>query len=256
MSYLQRLRDAKSIHDLAGILGFKPNRLAYIIYKLPPGSKYSEFKRPKRDGGHRIILSPEPRLKLLQRRLANLLYDCVDEIHNGNRRSFAHGFEKGRSIVTNAALHKRRRYVLNIDIEDFFPSFNFGRVRGYFIKDRCFSLEPAVATIIAQIACHENQLPQGSPCSPIISNLISHILDLRLARFAKQHRCTYSRYADDLTFSTNRKDFPAELAAAVPGAPALWELGESLIGEINRAGFQISHRKTRMQRRGSRQVVT
>jgi RNA-directed DNA polymerase len=172
------------------------------------------------------------------------------------RRSLAHGFERNRSIITNANLHKRRRYVLNLDLEDFFPSINFGRVRGFFIKDKHFSLHPAVATILAQIACHENELPQGSPCSPIVSNLVGHLLDSRLARFAKIHKCTYSRYADDITFSTSRKDFPPALAFPVPGATGKWQLGVELREKIEHSGFKINDKKTRMQFRGSRQVTT
>lgn len=172
------------------------------------------------------------------------------------RRSLAHGFERSRSIMTNASLHKRRRYVLNLDLEDFFPTINFGRVRGFFIKDRNFALREKVATVIAQIACHDNELPQGSPCSPVISNLVGHLLDTRLARFAKIHKCTFSRYADDITFSTNRKDFPAEIAFPVPGAKAEWQLGTELIQKIEHSGFKINNKKTRMQLRGSRQVTT
>jgi hypothetical protein len=105
---------------------------------------------------------------LLQQRLANLLYDCLDELKKATpaRRSLAHGFERKRNIITNASLHKRRRYVLNLDLEDFFPSINFGRVRGFFLKDKHFAVQPTVATIIAQIAYHENELPEASPCSP------------------------------------------------------------------------------------------
>src|SRR5690606_10472469 len=140
------------------------------------------------------------------------------------RRSLAHGFERRRSIVTNASLHKRRRYVLNLDLEDFFPSFNFGRIRGFFIKDKHFGLDEKVATVLAQIACHDNELPQGSPCSPIISNLVAHLLDVRLARMAKRYKCTYSRYADDRTFSTNQREFPSQLAVPLPNA-SQWQLG-------------------------------
>ena len=78
----------------------------------------------------------------------------------------SHGFRRHYSIITNARRHKRRRYVLNLDLQDFFPSFSFGRVRGFFIHNNSFKLNEKVATIIAQIACHENVLPQGSPCSP------------------------------------------------------------------------------------------
>ena len=259
MPKLENLRNAKKLDDVAHLLGFLPSGLSFVLYKLSDSEKYTTFEIPKRGGAKRLIKAPEPRLALLQRRLANLLYECLDELKKGSpplRRSLAHGFEKHRSIITNANLHKRRRYVLNLDLEDFFPSINFGRVRGFFLKDKHFALQPTVATILAQIACHENELPQGSPCSPVVSNLVGHILDSRLSRFAKMHKCTYSRYADDLTFSTSRKDFPSELAFPAPGTPAKWQLGVELREKIEHTGFKINDKKTRMQIRGSRQVTT
>jgi RNA-directed DNA polymerase len=197
-------------------------------------------------------------LALLQRRLASLLYDCIDEVRQTTPhwRRLAHGFERSRSIITNASMHKRRRYVLNLDLEDFFPSINFGRVRGFFIRDKYFALHEKVATVIAQIACYNNELPQGGPCSPVISNLIGHLLDVCLARLFKAHKCTYSRYADDLTVSTGRRDSPAPLALPVPNTTSQWQLGDALITEIDHSGFKINTRKTRMQFRGSRQVTT
>jgi RNA-directed DNA polymerase len=258
LSYLKKLQDAQTLKGVADLLGFKANALSYVLYKMPDAQKYTCFEIPKRTGGTREIRAPTKQLKLLQRRLANVLYICVHEVESANkgRRSLAHGFERNRSIVTNARLHKRRRYVLNLDLEDFFPSINFGRVRGFFIKDKHFALNEKVATVIAQIACHDNELPQGSPSSPIISNLIAHLLDAQLARFAKLHKCTYSRYADDITLSTNRKDFPEEVAARVPGTSSQWQLGNPLVSKIENAGFQINDKKTRMQCRGSRQVTT
>ena len=89
-----------------------------------------------------------------------------------------------------------------------------------------------------------------------MSNLIGHLLDSRLARFAKQHKCTYSRYADDITFSTSRRNFPPELANAVDGHPAAWQLGKELREKIEHSGFNINDKKTRMQFRASRQVAT
>jgi RNA-directed DNA polymerase len=136
----------------------------------------------------------------------------------------------------------------------FFGTINFGRVRGFFINDSMFSLEPNVATIIAQIACHDNSLPQGSPCSPVISNLIGNILDSRLLALARDARCTYTRYADDLTFSTNEKLFPTEIAVNLHGAD--WEVGNILKKTIEKTGFFINSDKTRMSLRQSRQTVT
>lgn len=127
-------------------------------------------------------------------------------------------------------------------------------MRGFFLKDKDFSLQPPVATVLAQIACFKNELPQGSPCSPIISNLIGHVLDCRLARFAKAHKCTYSRYADDITFSTSYKNFPTEIAVSLSGAA--WQVSDELRARIKDAGFEINDKKTRMQFRSSRQVTT
>lgn len=258
MSSLAKLQAAKSLDDLAAILGYKPAALAFLLYHLPATQKYTAFTIPKRDGTPREILAPTPKLKLLQRRLTNVLYLALADIDKAGtpRRHLSHGFAKHLSIVTNADVHRRRRYVLNLDLKDFFPSINFGRVRGLFIKDKRFALDPKIATLIAQIACHDDVLPQGSPCSPVISNVIGHLLDIRLVRFAKAQKCTYSRYADDITFSTNAKLFPAEAAAPVAGSEHEWTLGAALLKEIDNAGFAINPAKTRMQYRGSRQMTT
>lgn len=253
-----KLQSAKTLDEVAKLLGYKPSGLAYLLYHLPINGKYTEFAIPKRNGTARRIFAPIPKLKLLQRRLANLLYLVLADIDRLGppRRPLSHGFARGLSIVTNAAVHKRRRYVLNLDLKDFFPSINFGRVRGILINDKRFGLTPKVATIIAQIACHEDVLPQGSPCSPVLSNIVAHLLDIRLVRFAKSHKCTYSRYADDLTFSTNIKDFPTDIAAPMLGSEKEWMLGAGLLKEIAKAGFEVNPTKTRMQFRGSRQVTT
>jgi RNA-directed DNA polymerase len=110
-------------------------------------------------------------------------------------------------------------------LQNFFPSLNFGRVRGFFRSNKHFKLAEPVATLIAQIACNDGVLPQGSPCSPIISELLTHFLDIRLVALAAKNKCSYTRYADDITFSTNQKLFPAALAAA---AGESWVLGNEL----------------------------
>ncbi|MCK1756123.1 RNA-directed DNA polymerase [Bradyrhizobium sp. 137] len=256
MSLLLKLKTSKSLDDVASLLGYQPQGLTYILYKIPDSAKYTTFAIAKRSGGLREIKAPIPHLKTLQRRLANLLNSCLVEIENAGerRRPISHGFVPSLSIITNASAHKGRRYVLNLDLEQFFPSINFGRVRGVLIRDKRFELDPKVATVVAQIACHENSLPQGSPCSPVLSNIVGRLLDIRLVRFARQHKCTYSRYVDDITFSTNRTAFPSELAVHQESGD--WDLSQSLVSEIERAGFRVHARKTRMQVRGSRQLTT
>ena len=172
---------------------------------------------------HEKYAPPIPQLKTLQRRLANVLYACRAEIDaDSDRRPLSHGFRRNLSIITNARQHKRRRYVLTLDLQDFFPTFNFGRVRGFFLRNNSFKLNDKVATLVAQIACFENGLPQGSPCSPIIADMIAHLLDVRLAQLAKRRGLTYSRYADDLTFSTSQQIFPPSIAAPVtPDSPQM-----------------------------------
>jgi len=255
MSQLEKLRKVKTLGAFAKLLGYKPNALAYIIYKIPNNEKYAEFSIPKKNGQEREIKAPNDKLKLIQRHLAGLLTECHDEICNiQNMKTLSHGFRRNHSIVTNALKHKNKRYVFNIDLEDFFPSFNFGRVRGFFIKNRNFNLDKDVATIIAQIACHNNELPQGSPCSPIISNLIGHLLDIRLVNLAKKSKCTYSRYADDLTFSTNNKNFPEIIA--ITNTANNWIAGKTLVKEIEKMGFIINKNKTSMQYKTGRQMTT
>lgn len=258
MSALVALKAATTLNDLALLLGYKPKHLAYLVRVMPPIAKYTQFTIPKRSGGHRVISAPHDKLKQLQRRLSNRLQDCLAEIEitRGVKFRVSHGFMRGSSITTNASVHRRRRHVLNLDLSDFFGTINFGRVRGYFIKNRDFALSPDVATLIAQIACHNNALPQGSPCSPIISNLVGNILDMQLSKLARATGCSYSRYADDLTFSTSKDPFPTEIAFPTADDPNLWELGSSLAKAIARAGYKVNPLKTRMQYCESRQTVT
>lgn len=253
MSKYEKLKKSQSLSDLAHLLGFRPKAVSYILYKIPEENKYTEFSIPKKNGGERVIKAPMHKLKLLQKRLADLLYECYNEI-NKNNKSISHGFLKNHSIVTNAFNHINKRYVFNVDLLDFFPSINFGRVYGFFINNHHFLLDSKVATVIAQIACHNNELPQGSPCSPIISNLIGHLLDIRMVRLAKKAKCTYSRYADDLTFSTNNKTFPNIIA--IEKENNQWQVSEKLKREIEKVGFLVNENKTSMQYKTARQMTT
>jgi len=257
-SSLARLTAAKSRLDVASILDIDIKSLTYLLYKKPNEKKYSSFEIKKKNGGTRIIHAPDAPLKSLQKKLAAVLQACLVEIEEktGKRNAASHGFRPGKGILSNASVHRNRRYVLNLDLKDFFPTITFPRIRGFFIKDRNFNLHEDVATILAQIACFESKLPQGSPCSPIISNMIAGILDFHLSRLAFAHGCTYTRYADDLTFSTNKKNFPPAIAGLVPESAHDWKLGKPLKGLIKKSGFEVNDSKTRMQYKASRQVVT
>ena len=259
MSQLQKLREASTISDLAALLNFKAQGITYLLFKIADSDRYFEFQISKRSGGTRTIAAPTEKLKRLQSNLANLLSNCLKELdESGTRRTpFVHGFVKGKSIITNAKAHRNKRWVLNMDLHDFFGTINFGRVRGIFIKDRCFALHPAVATVIAQIACRNNGLPQGSPCSPIIANMVARSLDLKLIDVANQYGLRYSRYADDISFSTRKHDFPDAVARRSPSADSHgWVIGDKLKKTLTRSGFTENPSKTRLQYFESRQEVT
>lgn len=267
LSRLAALKSCASVSDLARLLGYKPARFTHIVFKSDPALRYKKIELSKKTGGMRELNVPTPRLMRLQRELAHLLVLCEQELRNipvgGERKesasrpkSISHGFRKNHSIATNAHPHKNKKFVFNIDLKDFFPSINFGRVRGFFISDRRFGLNKDVATAIAQTVCHNNQLPQGSPTSPIISNFIGHILDIKLSRLARKNKCYYTRYVDDLTFSTSISGFPTEIAISTNSAEPVWSAGPTLEHDIRQAGFLINPAKTRMQIRPSRQTVT
>jgi retron-type reverse transcriptase len=253
MNTLERLQHLNSLNDFAVLLGYQPKMLSYLLYKLPSNKKYLTFSIPKSTAGFRIINAPDERLKLLQQKLADLLYDCYEIIRKSNKTTLilSYGFQKKLSIFNNANKHKNKRYVFNIDLKDFFPSINFGRVRGYFIKDKNFMLNEKIATLIAQIVCYNNELPQGAPTSPIISNLLGQILDIRILKLVKKSGVTYSRYADDLTFSTNNKNFPKTIAFQ---DKANWIIGNDLRKIIEKSGYIINENKTTMQYKLSRQM--
>ncbi|TLX11759.1 retron Ec67 family RNA-directed DNA polymerase/endonuclease [Rhizobium sp. MHM7A] len=259
MSKLDALKQAKSLSDLAYILGEQPKVLSYVLYMIPSTLKYTPFLIPKKSGGTRTIQAPIDRLKRIQRALADLLQDIQEEISTkrkvDKRHAVSHGFKRKLSIITNARNHRNKTYVFNSDLENFFPSINFGRVYGFFVHNETFSLDPKVATVIAQIACHDNSLPQGSPCSPIISDYIGHILDMRLSRLASRHRCTYTRYVDDLSFSTSQPNFPKEIAYQHEGDHK-WLAGDALVKNVFKTGFKLNHAKTRVQYKLSRQEAT
>ena len=246
--------------DFAKLLGLKSAKyINYLLYNVKTDNLYNSFTILKKNGGERVIHAPKKELKFLQKKLSNVLWECyLESIESKSKdKNFktpvlSHAFEKGKSIITNSQMHRNKKYILNIDLKNFFDSFNFGRVRGFFIKDKDFTVSPEIATVIAQIACYQGKLPQGAPSSPIITNLITRILDYRIVKIAKKYRFTYSRYADDMTFSTNRELNSNKLRASKELENFLTELEDLIIS----SGFEINPKKTRLSNNMQRQEVT
>jgi len=244
--------------DVAKLLNIPHKRLVYHLYLVNSERRYKTFTIPKKSGGERQISTPITALKIIQQKL-NQVLQAVYQV-----KPSVHGFVQDKNIVTNAKAHVKKRYVLNLDLENFFPSVNFGRVRGMFMGIP-YHLPPDVATVLAQICCHNNQLPQGAPTSPMVTNMICGKMDSQLQRLAKDCKATYTRYADDITFSTTLKDFPADLAYIVNedegekivlGNLGEIHLGVRLLSIIRENGFNVNEKKTRLQTKGNHQEVT
>lgn len=231
------------------LFGMPYSDVQKIIYPTPP---YKVFLIQKRNGTPRVIQEPRIKLKELQLKVLAFL-----EENGGQPKVCVHGFTKKRSIVTNARQHcsKQTQHLLNIDLENFFPSISFFRVRGVFQK-KPFSCSHSVATVLAHLCTHENELPQGAPTSPMLANLVCRRLDGDLMGLARRHRATYTRYADDITFSFSIRDaarLPENICSYASGALIL---GQELQNIITANNFQINPTKNRLSNRLHRLEVT
>lgn len=236
--------------DIANLVEVSYDHLVYHIYLVPSEHRYTTFEIPKKSGGTRQISTPVNAIKIIQKKLNQVLQAVYQT------KPSVHGFVNGKNIVTNAQAHARKRYVLNIDLKDFFPSINFGRVRGMFMATP-YNLPPDVATVLAQICCYNNQLPQGAPTSPIITNMICAKMDSQLQRLAKDCKATYTRYADDITFSTTLPKFPDDLAYILTEEDTeKIFIGNHLLTIIHENGFEVNEQKIRLQVKGNHQEVT
>lgn len=201
-----------------------------------PDSFYDNFEIPKKSGGVRSIDAPREDLKHLQRSIYQLL-DLMFTPHDA-----AHGFIEERSVITNAASHVSKDYVLNIDLKDFFPSITKERIMNA-LQLEPFELNDYLVSTVAKLTTYEGILPQGAPSSPLLTNIIALPLDKQLEDFAAEKGITYSRYVDDITFSSDE-----------------YVYDPLLINEINSVisnnGFKLNWKKFRLQKYYHRQEVT
>lgn len=243
--------ELKTKEDVAEFLGVTIWDINRVIRQNGKEQMYTQFTIPKKNGSQRIINAPSKPLKFLQRQLADRLTELYIE-KNGNYDS-AHGFVRRRNIISNARKHLRRT-IYNIDLKNFFPSIGYYRVYRLLIY---FKIGQEAAKTLALLATFNNELPQGSPCSPVLSNLICYMLDKKLSIFANKRGFIYSRYADDLTFSV-----PESRANTLgTDAPLYFENGtiqvnSTVIKIIEDNGFRINNEKLRISGRGMRKEVT
>lgn len=196
-------------------------------------NEYHSFELPKKSGGVRVIEAPSDTLKKYQLWIKESILDKFKV------SDYAKGFKKNCSILDNAKCHVGQELVINIDLKDFFPSIKYSQVFKIFAY---IGYTNEVAHLLTRLCTNNhNVLPQGSPASPVISNIVSLKLDKRLSALATSFGCTYSRYADDITFSGNNY------------IKNIFPIVERIIIE---EGFSINVNKIRLQYSYQRQEVT
>ena len=244
---VESFRGLKTPKDVSALLEVTHRDFNYWIYRTPESKRYITFSIDKKSGGRRRIDAPTTNVKILQQKLNQVLQSVYQS------KPSVHGFVEGKSVRSNAESHVRKSWVLNLDLEDFFPSINFGRVRGMFMAQP-YLLPRDVATVLAHLCCYKGYLPQGAPTSPVVSNMICAKMDSQLQRLAQQNRSTYTRYADDISFSTTMRIFPRTLAYL----DHLKQIqpGSELNGIVQDNGFSINAAKVWLRGRNNRQTVT
>ncbi len=246
------------VAQLAEHLNLTIPELRWFCYQREASHKshYKRFEIPKRSGGMRPIWAPLPKLKQAQHWILHEILERL-VVHGS-----AHGFLSGRSIATNAAEHTHSRVVVKMDIESFFPSISWRRVKGVFRKA---GYTEQIATLLAllctespreiveqagqtyYVALADRCLPQGAPTSPALTNALCLRLDRRLTGACTKAGWRYTRYADDLTFSwpaSNQQE--ADISR-------LLGFTQRIVGE---EGFRVNGNKTRIIHAGQRQEVT
>lgn len=195
---------------------------------------YREFKIKKKSGGDRLISEPLPSLKEIQDWiLKNILSRC--KVSNS-----AKAYIRKKSILDNAKPHINKSLVLKLDIKDFFPSISLPKVIGLFRK---LKYNKNVSNALARLCCNHGSIPQGSPTSPYISNLIMNHFDKRMEGYCKKNKIKYTRYADDMTFSIKGKFNPGSIISFVRMV-------------LQEHDFSLNQNKIRLMKSHTRQSVT
>lgn len=259
-----------TVGAVAEWLGLSPNELSWFadqrgLEREAGSDALRHYRRRWVNRGDRLprlIEAPKERLKVFQRRLLDEVLALVPT-HDA-----AHGFVPGRSVATHASLHVGKRFVVRFDLEAFFTNVQTFRAMGVF---RALGYQPRVAATLLGLCTTRTpesvlrdapapegllaerfflqrrladwHLPQGAPTSPALANLTAHSLDARLTGLARAHEWAYSRYADDLVFSSNRE----------AGVGQLCRLVRRVVEE---EGYRLNASKTRVMRASGRQLVT
>ncbi len=251
------MNEVKSLKDFAKLLNdIKRDEFGTAKYRITEkqlrhfsspdifADRYKTFHIRKKSGGVREINAPCYQLKVI----LYILNKVFKAIYTPSKAAM--GFTEERSVVTNASIHTGHHYVFNIDLENFFPSIPQARVWKR-LQLAPFNFPVEIANVVAGLCCHKNEdgtknvLPQGAATSPILTNAICDNLDRRMLGVASRFGLHYTRYADDMTFSSMHNIYQDGSA-----------FRKEIFRIITEQGFTLNDKKTRLQRTGERQEVT
>jgi RNA-directed DNA polymerase len=203
-----------------------------ILYIASHNPSYTKMQIPKSNGDLRVVFAPNQNLKKAQRKIA----DKLNKVYSPLLPDGVMGFVKvkdweshKRDIVSNAKLHLKSKYLVNLDIKDFFPSINTNMVKS--TLNRLIKIDPECLEIVCNLLMHNGSLPPGSPASPVISNLVLLQLDKNIGTYCKSNKLIYSRYADDISISSKGKVDACQI--------------DNICAMIMESGFQINTEKTK-----------
>lgn len=222
---------------------FRGKQLSFLAVTNNVQRRCKTFRLRKKHGGYREITAPKGGLRGILNAL-NILLQTYDE-----PTPWAYGFVCGRSVVNNARPHVGKRYILNLDLKDFFPTITRQQVADCLTAEP-FGFSSLAAKLISGLATvrtknNEEVLAQGFATSPTLSNFICREMDKEIASIAAAQGITFTRYADDLTFSSDADILRPQ-----------GELVQQVKTIVERYGFRLNEEKTHLQRRGRRQEVT
>ena len=247
---LRHLRDAQELAAMLNELklpwyysDFRGKQLSFLADTNNVQRRCKTFRLRKKHGGYREITAPKGGLRGILNAL-NILLQTYDE-----PTPWAFGFVCGRSVVDNARPHVGKRYILNLDLKDFFPTITRQQVADCLTAEP-FGFSSLAAKLVSGLATvrtknNEEVLAQGFATSPTLSNFICREMDKEIASIATAQGITFTRYADDLTFSADTDILRPQ-----------GELVQQVKAIVERYGFRLNEEKTHLQRRGKRQEVT
>lgn len=244
---LERIRHQKrifcginSMRALCEILKVDQRKLE-LLAQHP---QYKTFNIPKKGGGERQIEVPDKTHKIILSRLNTYL----QSVYFFEKSNAAYGFILGvkndddrRNVVANARKHRGKPYMVNIDLKDFFHSVTTEQLIKIF-SAKPFSFKRGLPVLLAELTTYKGRLPMGTPTSPVLSNLACGALDEALTQLSASMLWVFTRYADDMTFSSAR--------------PINSEMINSIIGIINQHGFTVNYRKLRRLQPEDEKIVT